>query len=152
MDGYYSNHAYPRTTDPSYNKPIEIKAVTSDAITLNVGSTPTIEYTPTGATYTPTTGLLELTIGSHGITTGESVKLLDGAVTFTCTEGAGNHSYPRTTIDNHTATNGAYNPTTGIMTLTVAGHGMRNGDWVKLDDNAITFRCTYGEELSLIHI
>ena len=41
-----------------------------------------------------------------------------------------------------TPTNAAYNPTTGIMTVTVANHGMQTDDFVKVADNAFTFTCT----------
>ena len=41
----------------------------------------------------------------------------------------------------HTITDAAYNPTTGILTATVASHGLVIGDRVKFDDNSITFNC-----------
>ena len=34
-----------------------------------------------------------------------------------------------------------YNPTTGVMNLTINGHGFENGDKIKIDDNALTFTC-----------
>ena len=79
-------------------------------------------FNVTGATYDGPTGALVLTTGSHSLTA------------------------PST----HQATGGTYNPTTGIMQLTVAGHGFSEGDYIKIDDNALSFSCTYG--LSLIHI
>ena len=35
----------------------------------------------------------------------------------------------------------AYNPTTGVMTITSAAHGLDNGDFVKIADNSLTFTC-----------
>ena len=40
-----------------------------------------------------------------------------------------------------TPTNADYNPTTGIMTVTVANHGMQTDDYVKIADGAVTFTC-----------
>ena len=35
----------------------------------------------------------------------------------------------------------AYNPTTGIITFTVNGHGFVNGEHVRISDNSLTFTC-----------
>ena len=40
-----------------------------------------------------------------------------------------------------TPTNANYNPTTGIMVLTVANHGMQTDDYVKIADNSLVFTC-----------
>ena len=54
--------------------------------------------TPGNATtYDPTTGLLVLDIGAHPLKVGQSVKIADDAMQFTCTHGSGNKSYPRST-------------------------------------------------------
>ena len=55
-------------------------------------------------------------------------------------------SYPRTTIDTHTAQAGTtYEPATGVLTVTTTSeHNMKDGDWVKIADNAISFTCEYG--------
>ena len=44
----------------------------------------------------------------------------------------------------YTVTDGAYNPTTGVMTLTIPNHGFESGDHIKMDDNSITFSCAFG--------
>ena len=66
-------------------------------VTINVGPSPSVEYTPTNATYDPATGLLEMTIGTHNLNTGQSVKLTNEGITFTCLldGNATQHSYPR---------------------------------------------------------
>ena len=85
----------------------------NNTITVNIGKSPTVAYTPTGGTYNATTGALELTIG--------------------------NHSLPAPTT--HTVTNANYVPSTGIMTLTIAGHNFSNGEKIKIADNSLTFTC-----------
>ena len=71
---------------------------------------------------------MELNIGAHPLKVGQSVKLADGAVTFSCDMdmNASNHAYPRTTVDTFTPTGGAYDGTTGYLTLTLNGHGFDN--------------------------
>ena len=51
----------------------------------------------------------------------------------------GNHSLPAPTT--HTVTNAVYVPSTGIMTLTIAGHNFSNGEKVKIADNSLRFTC-----------
>ena len=42
-----------------------------------------------------------------------------------------------------TPTNAAYNPTTGVMTITVNDHNMANGEQVMIDDGAIKLSCAF---------
>tara|TARA_Y100000593_G_scaffold20777_3_gene41811 strand:+ start:3930 stop:7229 length:3300 start_codon:yes stop_codon:yes gene_type:complete len=144
MDGTWSDHTYPRSTDPASNRFITATVVDSDTFTVNVGSTPNNIFTVSDATYEPTTGVLELTIGAHSLKQGESVKIGDNKLTFTCGQdsNASNHTYPRTTIDNHTALTGTtYEPSTGVVNLAIPDHGMKTGDYIKIDTNALTFTC-----------
>ena len=172
-DNNKSDHSYPRATDPVANSWITISAVTVNTFTidvgkspdisahtylrwdynsvvkkdttvqLDVGKAPLIQHDVSAAAYTPATGAMDITIGSHNLLVGDSIKIADNGLTFTCAQdsNATNHTYPRTDILNHTATGATYNPTTGVMSLTVNGHGMLNGDWVKLDANSLTFTC-----------
>ena len=50
-----------------------------------------------GTTYAPTTGLLVIEIGSHSLTTSNTITIADGGITFTCDADnhASNHAYPR---------------------------------------------------------
>ncbi len=54
-------------------------------------------FTPTAATYNATTGLMTLTIGGHGLTTSDHVKIKKDSIIFTCSfDGhASEHPYPR---------------------------------------------------------
>ena len=54
----------------------------------------------------------------------------------------GNHSLRAPSL--HTPSTAAYNPTTGIVTLTIANHGFSRGDKVKLADNSLKFSCGFG--------
>ena len=148
MDNNYSVKTYPRTTDPVYGNNITIGSVTTNTITLPVGSSPLVNYTPGSNTeYNTVTGDLILDIGTTGAAAryvGEQIKLANGAITFTCASD-GNQtqlSHPRAIIDPHTPESATYNASTGIVTITLTGHGFSNDDWVKLEDGALTFTCT----------
>jgi len=41
-----------------------------------------------------------------------------------------------------TPTDATYDPITGLMTVTVNGHGLEEGDWVVMEEGAITFSCS----------
>ena len=57
------------------------------------------QYTPTGATYAPATGVLTITIGTHNFNVGDALLIALAGITFRC-ELDGNattHPYPRVT-------------------------------------------------------
>ena len=144
-DGNKTTHSYPRPTDPYAQRWLRITAKTDNTftvnvgigavadqylhtfvsalengltkrdntITVNIGKSPTVNYQPQSGTYNATTGALEINIGSH--------------------------SLPAPTT--HTVTNAVYVPSTGIMTLTIAGHNFSNGEKVKIADNSLRFTC-----------
>jgi hypothetical protein len=143
MDDRATRHSYPRKTDYAFNTPLGVKAVSGNVITINVGKSPIVNYTPTNATYSPTTGVVELTIGSHSIVAGTSIKLAENAVTFNCAQdgGTANKSYPRSLTDGFDATAVNYNPDNGIMTVTSPSHGMVANDWIKFKPESLTFTC-----------
>ena len=143
MDDRATEHSYPRKSDPAYNAPLAVKAVSGDVITVFVGKSPIVNYTPTGATYEPTTGVMELTIGSHSIVAGQSIKLAEGGVTFSCAQdgNTAEKAYPRSLTDGFDVTGANYNPDNGTMTVTSVAHGMANGDWIKFKQESLTFTC-----------
>ena len=49
-----------------------------------------------------------------------SIRIATQSIGFTCTYGAGVHYHPRPLIDEHVPSDAAYNPTTGVVTFTVA--------------------------------
>ena len=114
LDGYETIHAYPRQSDPiADDNTIAITAVTGDTITINVGVSTTVTFTPSDATYNGDTGDMVLSVSGHG---------LRGSTA-------------------HTVVHADYNGTTGIMTCMVANHPFVNGDRVKFADNSLTFTC-----------
>ena len=97
MDGNVAEKTYPRSTDPTRDKWIPISNITTDTFDVQVGKSPLKSHTPTAATYNPTTGLMELTIGAHSYTQGDNVKIAKESLIFTCAEdsNATEHAYPR---------------------------------------------------------
>ncbi len=114
-DSHATNHAYPRSQDPIHTLTnVAIAATTVDTLTVNVGVSTIVSSGITTATYTPSTGDIELTVGSgHGLLAQSQA----------------------------TATNANYNPAAGIMTVTVAGHGWVVGEYVKFEPDAFVFTC-----------
>ena len=101
MDQYNTDHAYPRANDPiADDSTLSITGFTTNTFTINVGTTPIATHDVTDATYTPSTGVLSLTLAAaHGLLTGQSIRLVDEALTFTCDMdgNASYHAYPRST-------------------------------------------------------
>ena len=160
MDGNDAPKTYPRAgIDPYAGRSIQISGTTATTITVNVGSAGTdVYFTPSNATYDPVTGVMEVTVGQHGMGVGRGVVLEDNSFTFTCDldGNATQHTYPRPGSDpyagksiaitsvgmsTHTATDAPYNAATGDITVTVAGHGFANGDFVLIEDNSLTYNC-----------
>ena len=97
MDGGATFHEYPRAGDPAFNTPLQITGVSGTTIDVNVGASPLVQFTPTGANYNPATGAMELTIGSHTLEIGDDIRIATDSLTFTCTQdnNGSNHTYPR---------------------------------------------------------
>ncbi len=98
-DNDASFHDYPRAGDPAFNTPLAISAETGTTITVNVGASPLVQYTPTAATYDPATGDMVLTIGSHSLEINDYVTIANDSLVFTCDMDANGttHTYPRST-------------------------------------------------------
>ena len=160
MDGNQSQKTYPRaSTDYAAERSIPIVGKSATSISVNVGVSPANKLltAQTGTTYDPNTGDLVLAVGQHGIGVGRNIVLQDGAVTFTCLQDNNQttHAYPRSTDpasgsslavtavgeSQHTVTNAVYTGSTGVMVVTSAGHGFSDGDYVKFDDDSLTFTC-----------
>ena len=149
MDGGSQRKTYPRTTDPYNNTQIPIDSVSgANDVTINVGATPNVQHNVTNATYNAITGVMQLTTNvGHGIAIGDTVKIADNALSFTCNMddyATPTKTYPRTTTFTLTPTTAAYVPSTGIVTITIDKHGMDDGDLIKIADNALTFSCNFG--------
>ena len=99
MDNYYSNHTYPRSTDPVSGQWLPIISKDNNTFTVNVGTSKIKKFTPTNVVYEPNTGNLILTIGNHTLSQGTNIKIADNSLTFTCVMdgNSSNKTYPRTT-------------------------------------------------------
>ena len=97
MDGNATNHTYPREGDPAYQTAVPITNVSGQDITVNVGTSPIVNFTVTAAIYNPNSGDLVLTIGNHTLRQGTNIKLADNSLVFTCTldGNIAQKSYPR---------------------------------------------------------
>ena len=192
MDDHATVHAYPRSSDQMSGKWMDVRNSSKDSFDVFVGRTPAIPFTIGAATFDPTTGLMVATVGNHNLKAGHSVRLSKESIVFTCYLDAHNttHAYPRATGSNYsggadpfynkpiniqsvtdttitlnvgagaisdqsdhiyipnsgmTPTNVNHNPTTGVMTITVVGHGMENGEYIKIQDNGILLTCALDE-------
>ena len=193
MDEHASKHLYPRKGDPAYGKSLTITESTISTITVNVGASPIVNYNVSSADYNSVSGDLVMNVGAHTLQPGTSIRFRDGALTFTCDRDdyATEHAYPRisdpvynTSVNiasvgttSSTPTGAAYNPSTGIVTLTQNGHGFTGettastsdaaynpntgiititsnghgfaaGDSVKIAGNSLTFTCGFDGDLS----
>ena len=166
MDGNQSQKTYPRaSTDYAAERSIPIVAVGAETITVDVGTAGANRtFTATDATYTPSTGVMELTVGQHGLGVGKGIVIVDNSLVFTCAQdgNATNHSYPRpsdpasgtsrtitaVSESQHTVSGATYTPSTGVMVVTSNGHGFSDGDYVKFDDDSLTFTCSLDSNAS----
>ncbi|MEC8551021.1 MAG: hypothetical protein VXY93_11040, partial [Pseudomonadota bacterium] len=84
------------------------------------------------AAYDNTTGIITVTtntVHGFGLERPNTVKLK--GLEFRC---------PKTVVG--TPTNATYNPANGVLVLTIANHGLVNGDAVVLDTGSICFTCS----------
>ena len=99
MDGGQAIKTYPQPYSTPFEDDLAISATSATTITVNVGASPLVQFTPTGATYNPATGDMEITIGAHSLEAGKHVTIADQSISFTCTQDSNVsvESYPRTT-------------------------------------------------------
>ena len=114
------NISHPRSTDPLFNTPIAITAVTGTTITMDAGaagvdkvhtfvsattdcvSNATMQptYTPTAGSYDPVGGEFTVEIGVHRLSVGDYIIVDQEGITFSCLDESDNViniSHPRTT-------------------------------------------------------
>lgn len=112
LDSNVTEHAYPRKTDPWNKKPVKIKAATETTFTINVGG-----YA--GGT-------------AHTFVSAAEGCIRDDVVWF---------SDPAMYKEFKTPEGVAYNTATGIMSMTITGHGLSAGQRVELMPGSFTFTC-----------
>ena len=124
-DYHITEHTYPRSTDPISvgGGSTIISEATSNSITINVG-----KNIGTGAV---------ITANPVGFNTHEFVSATsDSLEIINCVD---NPSLNGTNLQPTTGT--LYNPQTGLLTVYVSSHGIRENDTVKFKDNSVIFRC-----------
>ena len=86
-DGNSTEHAYPRVSDPAYNDSLRI---VDDGVT---------RWTPTSAAYTPSTGVMVITVPSHGYSNNDYIQIVEGSLVMRCALDGNqtDHAYPRNT-------------------------------------------------------
>ena len=117
-DNYATKHSYPRPTDPiGSGVSVGITTTGLTTIELNVGISTFVSLgiTTTSSTYTANTGDLVLYVGAG-------------------------HSFTQST--SHTISTATYTPSSGVLAVTVNSHGFSEGDYVKINPNSLTFKCS----------
>ena len=144
LDSYQSLHTYPRATDPFRDKWLPVSNITNTTFDVNVGSSTLTFYTPNTVDFDPNTGEMTMNIGSHNIQIGDPIRIADESLTFTCTldGNVSEKTYPRSSATYHSVTGANYNPTTGIMTVTINNHGFVKGEYIKFLPNSLQFTCS----------
>jgi hypothetical protein len=84
------------TQEPAHGDDFATIFGTPRTTELNFG-TSDYRMTPTNAVYNPTTGVMTITVNNHGMSNGDTIKILDYSLGFTCTLGPGTKYYPRPT-------------------------------------------------------
>jgi len=85
-------------TDYIFTNTVYTKLNTEVSQTIDTTKTvQDLSYTPLGANYNPSTGFMEVTIGSHSLSVGDEIHIAPAGITFTCAldGNATTHPYPR---------------------------------------------------------
>ena len=171
LDGGATEHAAPQKHHPAYHTPVEVTAVTSDSITVNIGAGPggthtfvradvgaidgdpivwtdpsryTKYYTPTTASYDPATGISVITMPGHDLTTNDYIEFAPYSFTYTCAQDgdATEHSYPRKGDSNYNKPMQITNVAGDDVTVQLAASSGGTHTFVSVSSNAVA-RVTY---------
>ena len=170
MDGNSTTHTYPRSTDPVSNQWLPISNKTTDNFEVFVGMSTIVNYSVTDALYTPSVGVMTMTIGNHDLLAGSSIKIKPSSLGFKCEMDSQTATkyYPRSTdpvydtavpitgigtttitvqvgvstIVKYNIRFADYNPVVGIITISLDRlHGFTVGDSIKFKEGSIVFKC-----------
>ena len=170
LDAFTSTKYYPRSTDPLSNNWVPISNKTTDTFEVFAGITTRLDYTVSGADYTPSVGVMTMSIGTHDLTAGQSIKFKDSSLGFTCTADQNTvvKYYPRSkdptyntavpitgvagttitvnvgisTIVKYNIRFASYTPASGIMTVSLDRlHGFQAGESIKFKNGSVAFKC-----------
>lgn len=108
----------------------------------------------TGTVYDPVTGVMTVqTSGTHGLSDGDLIKILDESMTFTCNAGQTDHTYAGGTAENaitinasttpvlKDVTNATFDTLTGDLVLTIGSHTYTTSDTCSIASEMIKFTC-----------
>ena len=121
-DAHATQHSYPRTSDPIHNREVGIAAVDASSITLDVGISTIVKYSPTSANYNPDSGdLIVITDNVHNVKVNDVVGINTNSFTFKCAQDGylTNHTYPRITDPANDALLGVSSTTKYTFTINV---------------------------------
>ena len=152
-DNHKTKHTYPRPSDPSHGNNLNILEATDNTFTVNVGAgggagsgaVVTAEVVPNLHIFlTRDTNCIGISTGGSGnitpsIAAGNvpSYDPATGNITFT----KSGHPLIAPGVAQ-TATNAAYDPSVGIVTITTqTAHGYTSGDFIQIAENSLTFKC-----------
>jgi len=170
LDAFTSTKYYPRSTDPLSNNWVPISNKTTDTFEVFAGITTRLDYTVSGADYTPSVGVMTMSIGTHDLTAGQSIKFKDSSLGFSCTADQNTvvKYYPRSkdptyntavpitgvagttitvnvgisTIVKYNIRFASYTPASGIMTVSLDRlHGFQSGESIKFKNGSVAFKC-----------
>ena len=115
-----------------------------------------------GTVYNPTTGVMTVqTSGTHGLSDGDLIKILDESMTFTCNAGQTDHTYAGGTAENAVTINASTTPVlkdvtdatfdtlTGDLVLTIGSHSYTTSDTCSIASEMIKFTCKLDNDSSV---
>ena len=170
LDAFTSTKYYPRSTDPLSNNWVPISNKTTNTFEVFAGITTRVDYTVSGADYTPSVGVMTMSIGTHDLATGQSIKFRNSSLGFTCEadQNTAIKYYPRSkdptyntavpiigvagttitvnagisTIVKYNIRFASYTPASGIMTVSLDRlHGFTAGESIKFKAGSVAFKC-----------
>ena len=128
--------------------------VVSTTQTTNPHTGQTTLTAGTGTVYDPLTGVMTVqTTGTHGLSDGDLIKILDDSLTFTCNAGQTDHTYAGGLVENAVTINAASTPVqkdvsnaqfdtlTGDLVLTIGSHTFTTSDTCTISTEKIRFTC-----------
>ena len=144
MGGGAVTKTYPRTTDPIANQWVPITNSQTNSFDIFVGKT---VFGNTAHTYQSATsngikvqdGTVTINVGiSSNTTTHAFVEAKKGALIV-----GGVYTHTFVPQAAYSVTDASYNPTSGVMELTINGHGFENGDYIQIANESLTFSCGF---------
>ena len=158
LDAYGTDHLYPRPTDHASNEWLAVSNVIGDTFDVQVLKGVPSSFLGTHTFKSSIDKALRVQNGKIRINVGVSPAGKTFQHTFVsansgCIIQGGNYKHNFvsalsnciTNVNDGTTltpTDAYYEPTTGQLTLTVAGHALRTDDAVTIDSNSLTFTCS----------